>query len=260
MRKPERPELHEPATRRTTGSPPSGSQGVEADALARLRSRRAFIRNATVGSTIAVLGGVARLGALEGHAWAGEKRADGRPRLPPGQRPLTALRPMGGQPGDASRGGFRLRIHGEVDKPFEIDFRELLAMPQSKVSCDVHCVTGWSLLGASFEGVKIEALAKRAGVKATARHVVFEAAHGYTCNVPIKEALAPQNLIAHRHEGRPLAHTHGGPVRGLVPDLYFWKSAKWITGIRFVHRDEPGYWERRGYHNHADPWLEQRYG
>src|SRR5690606_29340260 len=138
------------------------------DALAKLQARRQFIRGATVGSTVLALGGLGRLGALEGEAGAGAKRADGRPRIPPGQRTLTALRPMGGEPGDPSRGGFRLRIHGEVEKPFELDFRGLLALPQTKARCDVHCVTGWSLLDASFEGVQLATLAKRAGLKATA--------------------------------------------------------------------------------------------
>jgi DMSO/TMAO reductase YedYZ molybdopterin-dependent catalytic subunit len=103
-------------------------------------------------------------------------------------------------------------------------------------------------------------LATRAQVKASARHVIFEAAYGYTSNVPLHEALAPNVLVAHRYEGKPFARQHGGPARALVPDLYFWKSAKWLTGIRFVALDEPGYWETRGYHNHANPWKEERYG
>ena len=90
--------------------------------------------------------------------------------------------------------------------------------------------------------------------------VIFEAAHGYTSNVPLREALAPTVLVARELEGAALPRTHGGPLRAIVPDLYFWKSAKWLTGIRFVARDEPGYWETRGYHNHADPWREERYG
>ena len=105
-------------------------------------------------------------------------------------------------------------------------------------------------------------LSARLGMKAaepTARHVIFEAAHGYTANVPLAEALAPNVIVAHEHQGQLLAHANGGPVRSLVPDLYFWKSAKWLTGVRFVAKDEPGYWETRGYHNHADPWKEERY-
>ena len=90
--------------------------------------------------------------------------------------------------------------------------------------------------------------------------MIFEAAHGYTANVPLAEATARNVLVTHQLNGRPFQRRHGAPVRGLVPDLYFWKSAKWLTGIRFVTRDEPGFWETRGYHNHADPWREERYG
>jgi DMSO/TMAO reductase YedYZ molybdopterin-dependent catalytic subunit len=121
-------------------------------------------------------------------------------------------------------------------------------------------VTGWTVLGARFKGVRFQKLAERAGVRSAARYVVLEAAHGYTANLPLREALASDSMLAHELNGSPLRRAHGAPVRGLVPDLYFWKSPKWLTGIRFVERDEPGYWERRGYHNHGDPWREERYG
>lgn len=166
---------------------------------------------------------------------------------------------MGGSPGSPSPGKFRLRVHGEVEKPFTLDFAGLLKMPQANLALDVHCVTGWSVLGAKWKGVRVRDLAKRAKLKKRARHVIFEAAHGYTANVRLKEALEPQNIVAHKLEGRALPRTHGAPVRAVVPDLYFWKSAKWLTGIKFVSRDEPGYWETRGYHNHADPWKEERH-
>jgi DMSO/TMAO reductase YedYZ molybdopterin-dependent catalytic subunit len=167
---------------------------------------------------------------------------------------------MGGQSGNPRPKAFKLRVHGEVGKPFEVDYAELLALPQTEQPADVHCVTGWSVLGNRWKGVRISTLAAMAGLKDTARFVIFEAAHGYTANVPLEEALAPGALVAHRMQGRPLPRKHGAPVRALVPDLYFWKSAKWLTGIRFSRHDEPGYWERRGYHNHGDPWREQRYG
>ncbi|HEU4752505.1 MAG TPA: molybdopterin-dependent oxidoreductase, partial [Armatimonadota bacterium] len=136
----------------------------------------------------------------------------------------------------------------------------LLAMTQVEQTCDVHCVTGWSLLDGVWRGVRVKELAERAGVKESARHVIFEAAHGYTSNVPLEEALRPTVLVAYRFGGDPLLQPHGAPVRALVPHLYFWKSAKWLTGIRFSAQDEPGYWEVRGYHNHGDPWKEERYG
>jgi DMSO/TMAO reductase YedYZ molybdopterin-dependent catalytic subunit len=225
----------------------------------RLSERRRFIRGAAAGTTLVALGGLYYFSDSLTREARAETRTDGRPRLPPGQRVIERLKPMGGQPGDPNVSNFRLKIHGEVEAPYELDFAALQALPQLDVTYDVHCVTGWSVLGARWRGVSLIQLAGRARVKESARHVVFEAAHGYTANVPRKEALQPNVLVVHQHDGLPLARTHGGPVRGLVPDLYFWKSAKWLTGIRFVARDEPGYWETRGYHNHADPWKEERY-
>ena len=166
---------------------------------------------------------------------------------------------MGGIAGDPSRKAFHLKVHGAVEHPFMMDFTELLAMPQTERDLDVHCVTGWSRLDVPWQGVRIRDLAERAGVKPEARHVIFEAAAGYTANVRLDEALHEDNLVAHRVDGAPLAGRHGAPVRAVVPGLYFWKSAKWLTGIRFVEKDRPGYWEVRGYNNHADPWLEERY-
>jgi DMSO/TMAO reductase YedYZ molybdopterin-dependent catalytic subunit len=223
--------------------------------------RRRFIRLAGVGTVIAALGGWYVFADDEQtKAARAQKLPDGRARLPPGQKVINHLKPMGGWAGSANKSNYRLRVHGAVDAPFELDFAELLALAQQELALDVHCVTGWSRLGASWGGVRIADLAARARPRPTARHVIFEAAHGYTANVPLDEALAPDSLVAHRFEGESLAHRHGAPVRAVVPRLYFWKSAKWLEGIRFVERDDPGYWETRGYHNHADPWLEERYG
>lgn len=225
-------------------------------------SRRDFIKKAAAGTVVVALGGgIYELVSddLTRQARA-ETRADGKPRLPPGQRVIRELKPMGGRPGDPRAASFRLRVHGLVRKPLELTYEQLLALPQTEQASDVHCVTGWSVLGATFLGVRVAALADLAGVKSAARHVIFEAAHGYTANVRLDEATAPNVLVTYRMNGRPFARRHGAPVRGLVPDLYFWKSAKWLTGIRFVSRDQPGYWEVRGYHNHADPWLEERHG
>jgi DMSO/TMAO reductase YedYZ molybdopterin-dependent catalytic subunit len=224
--------------------------------------RRTFLRAMTAGTIVAALGGAAfALADSEDERRArAALRPDGRPRLPPGQHLLKRLRPMGGEEGDPSPGAFRLQVHGEVDNPYTLDFASLLQMPQVEQDCDVHCVTKWTVLGARFTGVRVADLAARAKVRAGVHHVIFEASYGYTSNVPLHEALAPSVLVAHRLEGSPLERDHGAPVRALVPDLYFWKSAKWLKGIRFVREDEPGYWETRGYHNHADPWKEERYG
>jgi DMSO/TMAO reductase YedYZ molybdopterin-dependent catalytic subunit len=224
--------------------------------------RRSFLKNAAAGTALVALGGALyRIAADDMTRKArAEARPDGKKRLPPGQRVIENLRPMGGAEGDGQAKNFRLRVHGAVKTPFELDYAGLLALPQVDRQVDVHCVTGWSMLGATWKGVSIATLAEKAGVTGAARHVIFEAAHGYTTNVRLEEALVPNALVTHRLNGRPFALAHGAPVRGLVPDLYFWKSAKWLTGIRFVTRDEPGYWEVRGYHNHADPWKEERYG
>jgi DMSO/TMAO reductase YedYZ molybdopterin-dependent catalytic subunit len=241
----------------TDHDPQPGSETQ--DPLQRMRARRQFITRAVPGATLAVLGGLYFISDPLTRRAQAQTRADGRPRLPPGQRVIERLKPMGGEPGDPALSNFKLRVHGEVERPFELSFAELLAMPQVNLTADVHCVTGWSLLDATWQGVRIAELANRAGLKPTARHVIFEAAHGYTANVPRAEALRDNSMIVHRHADAPLARAHGAPVRGLVPDLYFWKSPKWLTGIRFSRTDEPGYWETRGYHNHADPWREERY-
>ncbi|HYC78371.1 MAG TPA: molybdopterin-dependent oxidoreductase [Planctomycetota bacterium] len=230
------------------------------EAARRLAARRAFLARAAAGAGFVVCGyacdAASEARTLEASR---ETTPSGKPRLPPGQYLLDTLRPMGGAAGDPRPSQWRLRVHGAVERPLEIDYRRLLELPQTEQLADVHCVTAWSVLGAAWKGVSLALLADEAKVRRDARHVIFEAAHGYTANVPIGEALAPNVLVAHAFEGRPLARDHGPPVRALVPDLYFWKSAKWLVGVRFVERDEPGYWETRGYHNHGDPWKEERY-
>ncbi len=224
--------------------------------------RRTFLRATLVGGAITVLGGGGYVlaGELDAEKARAMKRPDGRPRLPPGQYLLNRLRAMGGTEGDPSPGKFRLKVYGEVDAPFEIDFAELLKMPQVDQVCDVHCVTKWTVLDSHWTGVRVADLAARAKVRPSARHVIFEAAAGYTANVPFREATAPNVIVAHKQDGASIARPHGPPVRAIVPDLYFWKSAKWLTAIRFSSTDRPGFWETRGYHNHADPWKEERYG
>ncbi|HTM21773.1 MAG TPA: molybdopterin-dependent oxidoreductase [Kofleriaceae bacterium] len=227
-----------------------------------IKERREFITKAAAGTAVVALGGALwRIAADDLTRLArAETRGDGRPRLPPGQRVIDYLKPMGGEPGSGKPSDFRLRVHGEVDHEFELDYDQLLKLPQADEPADVHCVTGWSLLGRRWIGVRFTTLAEMAGVQKSARHVIFEAAHGYTSNVRLREAMTPAVRLVHHFDGAPLARRSGAPVRAFVPDLYFWKSAKWLTGIRFVSRDEPGYWETRGYHNHADPWREERYG
>ncbi len=223
--------------------------------------RRDFIKRAAAGTVVVAMGGALYRIAADDLTRAAEaqRRPDGRPRLPPGQRVIQSLRPMGGEQGNPSRDKWSLAIRGEVEKPLVLTWKDLIGLPQTQQTVDVHCVTAWSVLDSVWQGVQLKKLAELAGVKAEARYVIFEGAHGYTSNVPLREALRDNVMVAHTLQGRPLAEENGAPVRALVPDLYFWKSAKWLTGIRFVTRDQPGYWETRGYHNHGDPWREERY-
>ena len=226
----------------------------------KMSDRRTFLRVLAAGTVVTALGGLYVVVGDEATRRARRmKLPDGRPRLPPGQHVIQFLKPMGGDEGDPSPGNWKLKVHGAVEHPFEIDFAGLLAMPQVTQTCDVHCVTKWSLLDSHWTGVRVSDLAARAKVMPSAHYVIFEAAQGYTSNVLLHEALAPNVLVAHKFENSPLARPHGAPVRALVPDLYFWKSAKWLTGIQFSSIDKPGYWETRGYNNHADPWKEERY-
>lgn len=232
------------------------------DSMKKAWDRRQFIRNAAAGTALVALGGALYRIAADDmtRRAAAEKRSDGKTRLPPGQRVIEKLKDMGGDPGDGDAKSFKLRVHGLVTNELELDYGKLLKLPQTTVEADVHCVTGWTVLGTTFKGVRIADLAEKAGVKSNVKHVILEAAHGYTANVPYREAIADTCMVTYRMNGKPFSVAHGAPVRGLIPDLYFWKSAKWITGVKFVEDDEPGYWEVRGYHNHADPWKEERYG
>jgi len=226
----------------------------------RTLERRQFLRTAAAGTAITALGATWIFAdEWTNSAMAAATRADGRPRLPPGQRVIEALKPMGGEQGDPDPASFRLRLHGEVERPIELDFAALRALPHQEHRLDVHCVTGWSAFDVRFRGVSLPELAKLAQVKAQARYVIFEAAHGYTANVPLHEALRPDVLVTWEMNGARLPRSHGAPVRAVNPYLYFWKSPKWLTGLRFQSIDERGYWEVRGYNNHADPWKEERY-
>jgi DMSO/TMAO reductase YedYZ molybdopterin-dependent catalytic subunit len=148
-------------------------------------------------------------------------------------------------------------VLGEVEGPLDLAWRELLALPQTRVRADFHCVTGWSTLDNDWEGVALAELARRAAVTPAARFVRFADPQGYDTTVPLERALA-EGLLAHRHCGAPLAREHGGPLRAVVPGLYAWKSCKWVVRVEFLARENLGFWELRGYHNGADPWREER--
>ncbi|MFZ0700032.1 MAG: sulfite oxidase-like oxidoreductase [Thermoplasmata archaeon] len=181
--------------------------------------------------------------------------------LPPGQihtRGWPVLH-AGSVPRDLGPTNRTLRIHGEVERPETITFAELLRLPQKDQICDIHCVTSWSRVGMRWSGVPFRTLAERVGPTARARFVILECEQGFTTSLPLSALLDDDVLIAHSADGAPLAPEHGGPVRMLVPKRYFYKSAKWLRGLKFVAEDEPGFWEVRGYSNIADPWRETRY-
>jgi DMSO/TMAO reductase YedYZ molybdopterin-dependent catalytic subunit len=188
-------------------------------------------------------------------------RTEDARRLPPGQI-VTRKWPVlhyGMVPGfDAA--AWRLRISGQVDRPLELTWAELQAMPRQETLCDIHCVTRWSRYDNLFAGVPVRALLERAGVRPTARYALVHAEHGFTTNLPLEDLDRPENLLALDHNGEALTPEHGGPVRLLVPHLYFWKSAKWVRGFELLEEDYPGFWEQNGYHMRGDPWAEERYG
>ena len=182
-------------------------------------------------------------------------------RLPPGQvetRKWPVLH-YGLVP-KIDAGAWKLRVWGEVEAPFEIAWPEFQALPRTTVRCDIHCVTQWSRYDNTFDGVAASDLLRRARPRVTAKYALVHAAPAYTTNLPLEDLDRPGSLIALAWNGEPLAAEHGGPARLLVPHRYFWKSAKWVTGIQLLQEDYPGFWEQNGYHMLGDPWREQRYG
>ncbi|WP_315741538.1 MULTISPECIES: sulfite oxidase-like oxidoreductase [unclassified Bradyrhizobium] len=181
-------------------------------------------------------------------------------RLPPGQH-LTRDWPvldLGLTPG-ISRERWRLDVYGAVETPLYWDFPTFLAQHQRQFVSDIHCVTTWSRYDNQWEGLSTRDLLAACRPRDAADFVVLHSYDGYTTNLSLEDFAAADALLAHSWSGVPLTGEHGGPVRVVVPHLYFWKSAKWLKGIEFLDKDAPGYWEVRGYHNRGDPWAEQRY-
>ena len=152
------------------------------------------------------------------------------------------------------------RVFGEVEEPVRLTYDELQALPQTEITVDIHCVTRWSRFDTSFKGVHWRELAKLVRPKPSARFVLAHAEQGFTANVPLAALEDDESLIAWEADGEPLEPDHGWPLRLVVSSRYFWKSAKWLRGLELRSSDEPGFWERYGYHNDADYWQEERYG
>jgi len=183
-------------------------------------------------------------------------------RIPPGQsrtRKWPVLDASG--PPRVDLTAWKLRVFGRVGQMLEWNWKEFCELPRIKVFADFHCVTRWSRLGNIWEGVSTRELVSRAGGLAPGAQFVLAHGydHGFTTNLPVAEFLADDALVAITHDGEPITLDHGGPARLIVPQLYAWKSAKWLSGIEFMERDEAGFWESNGYHMHGDPWREERH-
>ncbi|MFD1951753.1 sulfite oxidase-like oxidoreductase [Sphingomonas arantia] len=198
--------------------------------------------------------------------WAAEGRflkdapADPATRLPPGQHLVKnwPVLDLGQQP-DIAPERWRLQIGGLVDRPGVWDWDVFQRQPRSRIVSDIHCVTTWSRYDNRWDGVATRDLVAFAEPRPEARFVAFESYDGYTTNLPIADFASEHALLADRWEGEPLTRDHGGPVRLVVPHLYFWKSPKWLKRIDFLADDRPGFWEVNGYHARGDPWTQQRY-
>ena len=183
------------------------------------------------------------------------------PRLPPGQYdtgrswPVLTAEPTP----HLDTESWTFAVEGLVRTPVTWSWDEIRALDGSTFAGDIHCVTTWSKLGITFTGVSVDTLLEAAIPLAEATHVVAYSTTGYTTNFPLRDVTGARAWVVWDVDGQPLPREHGGPARLLVPHLYFWKSAKWIAGLRLLDHDEPGFWEVRGYHNYGDPWLEQRY-
>lgn len=181
-------------------------------------------------------------------------------RLPPGQY-LTERFPVlhVGEVPSYEPGEWNLSIGGLVDKPYVLSFEELTALPSITLTTDIHCVTKWSKFDTVWRGVRVRDLLDVAGVQKNATHIMGHAEFGYTANLPLVDATLDESLVVWEFDNEPIEPIHGGPVRLLVPNLYFWKSPKWLRGIELRDSDQPGFWERNGYHMYGDPFLEQRH-
>jgi DMSO/TMAO reductase YedYZ molybdopterin-dependent catalytic subunit len=182
-------------------------------------------------------------------------------RLPPGQY-LTEKWPVlhAGSVPRTDLATWDFRVFGEVENPVTLSWEEFDALPKTEHVQDIHCVTRWSKFDVAFRGVHWRELAELVEPKASARFVVAHSEQGFTANVPLEFLEDDLALLAQEANGEPLEPDHGWPLRLVIPGKYFWKSAKWLRGIELRASDQPGFWERYGYHNDADPWKEERYG
>ena len=191
----------------------------------------------------------------------GRRRRPEPPRpIPPGQYlesgfPVLSAGPTPRTPLD--QWTFSIEDGSETQASWTWD--EMQALPQTELTADIHCVTKWSKLDTNWKGVTIDTLFEAADVDPADDYIMAFCDGGYTTNLPVEDLLDGKGMLAFEYDGEPLEPAHGGPARLFVPHLYFWKSAKWVKGLRFMEEDEPGFWEMYGYHMYGDPWKEQRY-
>ena len=183
------------------------------------------------------------------------------PGLPPGQYDIGSDWPVltAEATPRVSTDSWSFAVEGLVRQPVSWTWDEIHALPESTYEGAIHCVTTWSKFGVRFGGVSVDTLLAAAEPLPSASHVVAFSHTGYTTNLPLSDVTGGKTFVVWDYDGRPLEVGHGGPARLLVPHLYFWKSAKWVAGLRVLDHDEPGFWEVNGYHDRGDPWLEQRY-
>jgi DMSO/TMAO reductase YedYZ molybdopterin-dependent catalytic subunit len=197
--------------------------------------------------------------AIISRGFRGRGRGDIDPsRIPPGQYPERGFPVLTYGPTprlETARWSFGLS--GLVDPEVSWTWDEFNALPQETVTVDIHCVTKWTKLDTTWTGVSLDTILERVSPKAA--YVTAWSEGGYTTNLPLADLRFGKAWVVHTYDGKPLERQHGGPARLLVPHLYFWKSAKWVRGLRFTAEDEPGFWEVNGYHDYGDPWREQRY-
>ncbi len=181
-------------------------------------------------------------------------------RLPPGQYQVNDFPVLAKGPTPVvEKKDWGLRVFGLVEKEKNWKWEDFGKLPQENVVVDIHCVTKWSKFDTKWRGVSLDEIIKVVGLKPGANHIIAYSYDGYTTNLPHEDVIGGKGMVALSYDAKDIEAIHGGPVRLLVPHLYFWKSAKWLKAIEFVDHDEPGFWETRGYHNYGDPWKEQRY-
>jgi DMSO/TMAO reductase YedYZ molybdopterin-dependent catalytic subunit len=201
------------------------------------------------------------MGRFFTRGFGGRGRAPRDPRLPPGQYDVGTEWPVltAEVTPRLLTAAWTFTVEGLVERPTTWTWDQIHGLPPSTFRGDIHCVTTWSKLDVTFAGVSVDTLLAAAGTLPAATHVLAVCKTGYTTNLPLADVTGGRAWVVWEVDGGPLPTDHGGPARLLVPHLYFWKSAKWVSGLRLLDHDEPGFWERNGYHNRGDPWLEQRY-